>query len=97
MKKGVMIINTGRGTLINTTDALEALNSGQLGYLGADVYENEHGLFFENHHNDVDKDPLLEELIKHPNAIVTPHQAFLTIEALKEIAAQTIRNLDEFE
>ena len=96
MKKGVMIINTGRGTLIHTIDALEALNSGQLGYLGADVYENEHGLFFENHHNDKHKDPLFVELITHPNVIITPHQAFLTIEALKEIAAQTIKNLDEF-
>lgn len=97
MKKGVMIINTGRGTLIHTTDALEALNTGQLGYLGADVYENEHGLFFENHRNDAHKDPVLLQLLAHPNVIITPHQAFLTLEALQEIAAQTIKNLSEFE
>lgn len=97
MKKGVMIINTGRGSLIHTTDALEALNTGQLGYLGADVYENEHGLFFENHRNDAQKDPILLQLLAHPNVIITPHQAFLTIEALKEIAAKTIENLNEFE
>lgn len=97
MKKGVMLINTGRGSLIHTTHALEALNTGQLGYLGADVYENEHGLFFENHHNDAQKDPVLLQLIAHPNVIITPHQAFLTIEALKEIAAQTIKNLNDFE
>lgn len=96
MKKGVMIINTGRGTLIHTTDALEALNTGQLGYLGADVYENEHGLFFENHRNDAQKDPVLLQLLAHPNVIITPHQAFLTLEALQEIAAQTIKNLNEF-
>lgn len=97
MKKGVMIINTGRGSLIHTTHALEALNTGQLGYLGADVYENEHGLFFENHRNDAKKDPVLLQLLAHPNVIITPHQAFLTIEALKEIAAKTIENLNEFE
>ncbi len=97
MKKGVMLINTGRGSLIHTTHALEALNTGQLGYLGADVYENEHGLFFENHRNDAQKDPILLQLLAHPNVIITPHQAFLTIEALKEIAAKTIENLNEFE
>ena len=96
MKKGVMLINTGRGNLLHTSDALDALKTGHLGYLGADVYEKEHGLFFENHHNDVDKDPILLELLAHPNVIITPHQAFLTNEALTEIAAQTIKNLDEF-
>lgn len=94
MKRGVMLINTGRGALINTADALAALDSGQLGFLGADVYEHEHGLFFEDHHEDVVKDPLLKQLLEKPNVVITPHQGFLTIEALEEIAAQTIKNLD---
>jgi len=94
MKKGVMVLNTSRGGLINTPDALEALENGKIGYLGLDVYENEKGLFFEDHHSDDVKDQLLERLMRHPNVIVTPHQAFLTNEALQQIADQTIKNLD---
>lgn len=94
MKDGVMLINTSRGALIKTIDALEALERGKIGYLGLDVYEFEKGLFFENHENDLLKDPLLEKLMAHPNVLVTPHQAFLTNEALQQIADQTIKNLD---
>jgi D-lactate dehydrogenase len=96
MKTGVMIINTSRGGLINTDDILVALNSGKIGYLGMDVYEHEQGLFFENHENDNIKDPLLERLLQHTNVIITPHQAYLTKEALQEIADQTINNLNKF-
>lgn len=94
MKHGVMLINTSRGGLINTTDALEALDQKKIGYLGMDVYEFEKGLFFEDHQHDLTKDPLLQKLMAHPNVLVTPHQAFLTNEALQQIADQTIRNLD---
>jgi D-lactate dehydrogenase len=94
MKNGVMLINTSRGALINTTDVLEALERGTIGYLGIDVYEHEKGLFFEDHETDNEKDPLLKKLMDHPNVIVTPHQAYLTMEALQEIANQTIKNLD---
>jgi D-lactate dehydrogenase len=94
MRKGVMLINTSRGALVNTKDVLEALDSGKLGYLGIDVYEYERGLFYENHENDREKDPLLKKLMSYPNVIVTPHQAYLTREALQEIANQTIKNLD---
>ena len=97
MKKGVMLINTSRGGLINTEDALKALNIGRIGYLGIDVYENEKGLFLSDHHLDQAKDSLLNRLMQHPNVIVTPHQAFLTIEALHEIAMRTIQNLDEWQ
>jgi D-lactate dehydrogenase len=97
MKKGVMVINTSRGALVNTEDALNALDSGKIGYLGLDVYEHDKGLFLSDHHLDQAKDPLLERLMLHPNAIVTPHQAFLTIEALQEIALRTIHNLDQWQ
>ncbi len=94
MKNGVMLINTSRGALLKTDDALEALERGKIGYLGLDVYEFEKGLFFEDHQQDLIKDPLLEKLMAHPNVLVTPHQAFLTQEALQQIAYQTIKNLD---
>lgn len=94
MKKGVMLINTSRGALIKTEDALKALESGQIGYLGLDVYENEKGFFFFDHQHSGKRDPLLERLMEHPNVIVTPHQAFLTREAVEEIAVQTIHVLD---
>ncbi len=94
MKDGVMIINTARGGLIKTVDAINALEAGKIGYLGLDVYEFEKGLFFEDHVNDQQKDELLKKLIDNPNVLVTPHQAYLTNEALQEIANQTIINLD---
>ena len=94
MKPNVMLINTSRGGLINTVEALRALESGKIGYLGLDVYEFEKGLFFEDHENDKVKDSLLTKLIAFPNVLITPHQAFLTKEALQEIANQTIKNLD---
>lgn len=94
MKEGVMLINTSRGGLMNTEDLITALNDGKIGYLGMDVYEYEHGLFFEDHENDAIKDPLLQKLMQYPNVIVTPHQAYLTKEALQQIADQTIQNLD---
>lgn len=94
MKEGVMLINTSRGALIKTVDVLEALESGQIGYLGLDVYENEKGLFFFDHQHTGKRDLMLEKLMDHPNVIVTPHQAFLTREAVEEIAVQVIRVLD---
>jgi D-lactate dehydrogenase len=96
MKTGVMLINTSRGGLVDTEDVIAALDSGKIGYLGMDVYEHEHGLFFEDHQQDTFKDPLLEELLEHSNVIITPHQAYLTKEALQEIADQTISNLNRF-
>jgi len=97
MKTGVMILNTARGGILKTTDVLEALKNGKIGYLGIDVYENEKGLFFEDHEDDQVTDPLLSELMKMPNVLVTPHQAFLTNEALEEIALETIKALDDWE
>ena len=94
MKTGVMVINTSRGTLLNTADVINALEQKKIGYLGIDVYEYEKGLFFEDHESDLQKDAVLKTLMAYPNVIVTPHQAYLTKEALQEIANQTIKNLD---
>lgn len=96
MKDGVMLINTSRGALIKTTDVVEALNTGKVAYLGLDVYEFEKGLFFEDHENDPVKDPLLQQLMERPNVLITPHQAYLTKEALQEIANHTIQCLDNW-
>ena len=94
MKPNVMLLNTSRGGLIDTKEVLKALENGKIGYLGLDVYEFEKGLFFQDHEHDKHKDVLLKKLIAYPNVLVTPHQAFLTREALQEIANQTIKNLD---
>lgn len=94
MKKGVMLLNTSRGALICTEDVLAAVRSGKIGYLGLDVYEYEKNQFFQDHKLDKNKDSLLKNLLNQPNVMITPHQAFLTREALQEIANQTIRNLD---
>jgi D-lactate dehydrogenase len=97
MKAGVMLINTSRGPLIDTASVLNALESRKVGYLGLDVYEFEKGLFFEDHHQDAVKDALLVKLMSHPNVLITPHQAYLTREALQQIADQTICNLDNWQ
>ncbi|OOQ58735.1 2-hydroxyacid dehydrogenase [Mucilaginibacter pedocola] len=97
MKDGVMLINTSRGALLNTADAIQGLRNGKIGYLGLDVYEFEKGLFFEDHHGDAVKDNLLEQLMQFDNVLVTPHQAYLTREAMQGIATQTIKNLDQWQ
>lgn len=97
MKDGVMLLNTSRGALIKSEDLLAKLESGKIGYLGLDVYEFEKGLFFEDHSNDTNKDSLLQKLINHKNVIITPHQGFLTREALQEIAQITMNDLNAWE
>ncbi len=94
MKKGVMIVNTGRGGLIKTTDAIDALKDGKIGYLGLDVYENEKGLFFFDHTGDVLQDDVFARLLTFKNVLITGHQAFLTENALRNIADTTIYHLD---
>ena len=97
MKPGVMLINTSRGSVVSTADALAALDSGQIGYLGLDVYENERDLLLPDSKPNGSFDPSMRELTQHPNVIVTPHQAYLTVEALNQIALRTIQNLDEWQ
>lgn len=97
MKKGVMLINTSRGALIKTKDVIAALKSGQIGYLGLDVYEEERGLFFEDHSEEILLDDMIARLMTFPNVLITSHQAFLTDTALHNIADITVANLDSFE
>lgn len=94
MKKGVMLINTSRGGLLNTKAAIKGLASGKIAYLGLDVYENESGLFFQKHESV--NDPLLKELLTFENVLLTGHQAFLTANALTNIADTTIENATNF-
>lgn len=93
MKPGAMLINTGRGALVDTPALIEALKSGQLGYLGLDVYEEEADLFFEDRSDQPLQDDVLARLLTFPNVIVTAHQAFLTHEALAAIASTTLDNV----
>jgi len=92
MKRGAMLINTGRGGLVESNALIGALKSGQLGHLGLDVYEEESGLFFEDHSDLPLQDDVLARLLMFPNVIVTAHQAFFTREAMGEIARATLGN-----
>jgi D-lactate dehydrogenase len=94
-KPGVMIVNTGRGPLIDTRAAIEGLKSGQIGSMALDVYEEEGALFFEDRSGDVLDDDVFARLLTFPNVLITAHQAFLTHEALDAIARVTIANLDD--
>ncbi|MBK0060246.1 2-hydroxyacid dehydrogenase [Pseudomonas sp. S44] len=93
LQPGAMLINTGRGALVDTPALIDALKSGQLGYLGLDVYEEEAQLFFEDRSDLPLQDDVLARLLTFPNVIVTAHQAFLTREALEAIAATTLDNI----
>ena len=97
MKKGVMLINTSRGAVIDTADAIEALKSEQLGYFGIDVYEQEEKLFFRDLSEEIIADDIIARLISFPNVLITSHQGFFTKEALEQIAAVTLKNIDDFE
>ena len=96
MKKGVMIINTGRGRLIDTSILIEALKDGKVGSAGLDVYEEEEDYFFEDDSSLVLQDDVLARLLSFNNVIVTSHQAFFTKEALDGIVETTFKNIIEF-
>jgi D-lactate dehydrogenase len=97
MKRGAMLINTSRGALVDTLAVIEALKSGQLGWLGIDVYEEEGELFFSDLSETVIQDDVFSRLLTFPNVLVTGHQAFFTAEALAAIATVTVRNVSEYE
>lgn len=97
MKKGVMLINTGRGALIDTQALINALKSGQVGYAGLDVYEEEEGVFFQDLSGQILGDDMLARLLTFSNVLITSHQGFLTHEALSNIAETTLKNISEFE
>ena len=93
MKKGVVIINTSRGALIDAEALLEGIKSRKVGAACLDVYEEEADVFFEDRSGHIMDDELLSRLISMPNVIVTSHQAFLTEEALNNIAQTTVSNI----
>ena len=96
MKKGVSLINTSRGGLINTADIITALKSKHVAYLGIDVYEQEEKLFFKDLSGSIIEDDMIQRLMSFPNVLVTAHQAFFTEEALSEIAQVTLQSIDQF-
>lgn len=95
-RANAVLINTSRGAVVDTAAVLQALREGRLAAYGADVYENEACIFFRDCSGRGYDDPLLRELLKMPNVLLTPHQAFFTREALEGIAAATVRNLEDF-
>ena len=96
MKKGVTIINTSRGALVNTEDLITGIKDRKVGAACLDVYEEEGDLFYEDYSGHIVEDDKLVRLIAMPNVIVTSHQAFLTNEALDNIASTTVNNLTRF-
>ncbi len=97
VKSGVMLINTNRGAVIDARAVIDALKRGVVGALGIDVYEEEADLFFRDLSDTIIRDDIFARLTTFPNVIITAHQAFLTHEAVANIAATTIRNITNFE
>lgn len=97
MKRGALLINTSRGAVIDTHAVIGALKRHQLGGVAIDVYEKEDALFFEDRSDEAILDDQFARLLTFPNVLVTGHQGFFTAEALTNIAATTIANIDSFE
>lgn len=97
MKRGVMLINTSRGGLVDTVAVISALKTGHIGYLGLDVYEQEAGIFFHDKSDSILQDDVLARLMTFPNVLITSHQAFLTEEALRNIATTTMASIDAWQ
>jgi D-lactate dehydrogenase len=97
LKPGAMIINTGRGALIDARALIDGLKSGRIGAAGLDVYEEEENVFSEDLSASVLQDDVLARLMTFPNVLITAHQAFLTREALHNIVGTTLQSLTDFE
>jgi D-lactate dehydrogenase len=97
IKPEAMLINTSRGKLIDTEAVIDSLREKRLGSLGIDVYAEEEKLFFKDLSEMIIDDEVISRLISLPNVLITAHQAFLTREALEEIAETTLQNIDDFE
>jgi D-lactate dehydrogenase len=97
MKKGSILINTGRGGLVDTKALIDALKSGHLGAAGLDVYEEEENFFFQDLSGHILEDDVLTRLMTFPNVLLTGHQGFLTNEALYNISYTTLKNISDFE
>ncbi len=93
MKQGAFLVNTSRGKLVESKAVIAALKSGKLGGVALDVYEEEEGVFFEDHSGEALQDDVLSRLLTFPNVLVTSHQAFLTKEALTAIAETTVDSI----
>lgn len=96
MKKGVVIVNTSRGALIDAEALLEGIKARKVGAACLDVYEEESDLFFEDYSGHIMNDEVLARLLSMPNVLITSHQAFLTEEALNNIAETTAKNIVSF-
>lgn len=94
-KPGAMLINTSRGALVDAAAAIEGLKTGQIGYLGLDVYEEESDLFFEDLSDRIIQDDVFARLLTFPNVVITGHQAFFTRNALLAIADTTLANIHD--
>jgi D-lactate dehydrogenase len=97
MKRGVMLVNTSRGELVDTKAVIQAIKSGQIGYFGTDVYEEEASLFYEDLSDTVIQDDTFQLLQSFPNVVITAHQAFFTRNALQAIAQTTLSNINDVE
>ncbi len=97
MKRGVMLINTSRGGVVDAGALIAALKSGHIGHLGLDVYEQEGDLFFHDLSDQVIQDDVFQRLLTFPNVLITGHQGFFTREALSNIAQTTLQNISLFE
>ncbi|HWX48976.1 MAG TPA: 2-hydroxyacid dehydrogenase [Roseomonas sp.] len=97
MRRGVMLINTSRGAIVDTRAVIAGLKEGVIGHLGLDVYEEEADLFFQDLSGTVIQDDVFARLLTFPNVLVTAHQAFFTVEALTAIAETTLANITRFE
>jgi D-lactate dehydrogenase len=97
MKPHTMLINTGRGALIDTNAVIAALKSSQIGALGLDVYEQESELFFEDRSDLILQDDTFARLMTFPNVMITGHQAFFTEDAMRSIAEVTLANITQIE
>lgn len=97
MKDGVVIVNTARGALMDAAAVIEGLKSGKIGGVATDVYENEVGIFHNDHTNSILKDDILARLLQFPNVLVTPHFGFYTDEAVSNMVEYSLQNLKDFE
>jgi D-lactate dehydrogenase len=97
MKRGAMLINTSRGGLVDTKAVIRGIKSGKIGYFGADVYEEEAGMFYEDLSDTVIQDDTFQLLQSFPNVVITSHQAFFTRNALDAIAQTTLSNISDVE
>ena len=96
MKHGAYLVNTSRGKLVDSAAVIQSLKSGHLGGVALDVYEEEEGVFFEDHSDTALQDDVLSRLLTFPNVLITSHQAFLTDDALTAIAAVTLESVRRF-